>query len=82
VWRARTPHSIPRSDSSGAYTTVVAVPIGAWVIEVVRPALCESLEPTAAMRWPSPSRRSYSAIAVTVNGFGEVPNSDGPVAIS
>ena len=82
---------MPRSDSSGAYTTVVAWPIGDCVTgSGVRPALCESLEPTAAIlfefRPPESIASSQNRIASGVNGFGPGCGSclspAGPVAIS
>ena len=45
---------MPRSDSSSAYTTVAGVPTGACGLRnpAVRPALWESLAPTAAIFAP------------------------------
>ena len=73
---------MPVSDSSRARTTVVACPMGASRPPLTSPALWESLEPTAAILWPRPSRRSYSVIASVVNGLGLPPKFQGPVAIS
>ena len=51
---------MPASDSSSAYTMVVGVPTGACGLRnpAVRPALCESLAPTAAIFAPVSSARS------------------------
>ena len=82
---------MPRSDSSSAYTTVVAWPIGDCVTgSGARPALWESLEPTAAIRLalrpPASIASSQNWIASGVNGFGPGCGSSfspaGPVAIS
>ena len=70
---------------------MVAWPIGDWVTgSGVRPALCESLEPTAAIRFefspPASIASSQNWIASGVNGFGPGCGSSfspaGPVAIS
>jgi hypothetical protein len=53
--------------------------IGLETVSISAPSInCNRQRPL----WPTPSRRWYSAIAVTVNGFGALPSSDGPVAIS